>query len=604
MAEPNKKKNDINNVVKTRIKGLGLDALFHQVDVTKKDDDDLRLQVGPDSIELGQLIEKLKKNFHHRQPEEAMQEKNKLWSGLFAPKAEVCVGLLLGPSAIKLIEIKKLNDNNLLSRAHYIPIPHIVTSNPERLEQFVVETVEQSFDLHLLRQTAIFTIIPRSEVMVKFLTLPTQELAEVKKMIEFEVEQLLPLALNELEMDYHIIKCENNLTQVVVAAIKKEDLNKRINIFRKLNLSPDAVEISSLALVSAMSSITPGSGITLQVNIGSEHTDLNICKEHELIYTRGLPWGSKGLTHKLADSLNVSFDNAEKIKKENGILLLKKAEHEIKRKISQQACLWTDELIEEIKRTWQHFQLEKGYTKIDRIILTGGGSKLTHLTEYIKDKLKTKTLNLKVNDDIQIGGNPDIYHHYFSELSLILGVTLRGFQYEKDKIGINLLPSSLKHAVSFKKQRFVKIKIIASLLLLGMSLLFLPMGILKVREKLIDYQKKRIAELEQQVAVVKVLKNEIQTIEDYISTKHSCMALLREVSLVVTMDITIDSIMFENNESITLIGEAESHASVVNLSRRLQESEHIKNANIRYTRKTHRESNNVEFEINCTLNKD
>ncbi|MCK5214231.1 MAG: type IV pilus assembly protein PilM [Candidatus Omnitrophica bacterium] len=604
MEEHKKKNNDVKKAVKTRIKGLGLDALFHQVDLSQKDDYPLALRSGPDSIELAQMIAKLKANLQQPSPEECLQKKFQLWKQFLAPKPEIRIGLILGPSAIKFIEVKRLNDAFLLSRASYIPIPHIVKGNEDRLEKFITETVAQNFNLHDLRNHPVYTIIPRSDVIVKFITLPTQELSEVKKMISFEAEHHLPLSLNEVEMDYVVTKQENNETMVIVSAIKKGDLAKRLNLFHKLNVSPDAVDISSMALQATMSPITPDTGVTLQINIGSEHTDLNILLKHEVVYTRGLTWGSKTLTDNLAGHLNVSFENAEKIKKENGIILLKSLDNEVKKKISSQACLWADELVKEIERTVQHFQLEKGQQGLNRIILTGGGTKLRHLGEYLKDKLKTKTMTLKASENIQMGCNPDDYQTHFAELSLLLGVVLRGYQPEGVKAGVNLLPITSRHAVYLKKKRLEKIKAFACFAVSGLAILLLPTAFLMIGKAKEGLQKKTIKSMDPKVATVRNLKNKIQTVEDYISTRHSCMALLKEVSILVTMDIIIDSLLFKNNESIALIGEAASHNSVVNLSQKLQESTHIENANIRYTRKTERNSNTVEFEINCILNKE
>jgi hypothetical protein len=110
-----------------------------------------------------------------------------------------------------------------------------------------------------------------------------------------------------------------------------------------------------------------------------------------------------------------------------------------------------------------------------------------------------------------------------------------------------------------------------------------------------------IARLEPKATRISALSDKVRTIEDYRSIARSCIEVLREISLLVSLDISINQFTFEQNEHVILTGEAESHVSVVNLSRAIRESGLFEDAVLRYTRKKDRLEKNVDFEIVCKL---
>jgi type IV pilus assembly protein PilM len=598
MSDENKK--DLRDIVKSRIKGLGLDALFHQVDLTKKDEPSSQPPKWADSPEERNLLEKLKNNFFDLEPEEFRQKFQSLLDPSVTPQPQTIFALSLGPGAIKILEIKNSKGQAVVQQARYLPIPFIVTSTPERLDKFIVETLRQNLNREALKDAHLALVIPRSKAILKFLSFPTCEQSEIEKMISFEAEHHLPFPLRDVETDHHVLEKDEHKSQILLAAIRREDVAKYLHLLAKAELRPDSIAVSSLALYNSLLTNSPHAGVTLQIHVGSTFSDLNIVKDGKLKSSRGVQWGSKNLTQRLSNELNVSLENAEKIKKENGIVLTKAAVNDIERRVSECACLWADYLIMEIQRTMQYFQLEKGITPIDRILLTGGGAQLLNLNEYLRDRLQIITTSPRPPKELTVPNSADAFQKYFQEFHNLLGAGLQGLS--PDAIAINLLPQNLKHERRAARKRTRAI-VLGSLAGVALFLVFLlPASLLGLRENIIRGLDKKIKGLETQVAVVQELQEKVRTIEDYISTRQSCMEALKEITLRVTPDILVKSFAFEKNETISLVGEADSHASVVNFSRSLTESQFFKNVTIRYTSKKDRLKENVNFEIVCALN--
>jgi len=595
-----KKKDKLDKVVKSRIKGLGLDALFHQVDVSKKDEDYQKPKKHPFSLEEINLLEKLKRGLEIKKQKKIINLIAAWLKEILTPKASTKISLKLGSTSIKLVEIKNTKENILLTNVLFLPIPPILASNQENREEFILKSLSQEVDIRKINRCFISTIIPRNKVIIKFLKLPTQQLTEIKRMLEFEAERHLPFPLSEVETDFHIIKREENKTYVLLVAVKKEEIAKQLYLLKRIGIKPSAVEVSSIALYNSLIFLSEKKGFSIQINIAATSTDINIVKESKLIFGRGIDWGSKALTLDLSKFLNLSFENAEKIKKENGIILSKETKDRISKDISEKSSLWANYLIAEINKTIQYLQLKEGPVKIDKIILTGGGSKLINLNEYLRDKLKTKVTVYAPPKDIKISCDASSYHKYFPQMSLLLGIALRGLS--SRQIEINLLPQKIKYSLQIKRQKMKRITVLAAALI-GISIsLITPYWIIADRNKQINKFREEIKILKPQLETIQDLRKKIRSIEDYISTKQSCMEVLRQISLIVSPDITIDKFSFDKNKSVVLAGEASSHSSVVTLSRNLSELSIFEDAKIRYTKRENVLKENVDFEIVCSLN--
>jgi type IV pilus assembly protein PilM len=593
------KQENLEKAVKARIKGLGLDALFHQVDTDKKEEKIFNDKFSGSTQKLS-LLQNIKTELSTKRGKNLLFALSELTTKFISHRISTKLILDIGTSSIKLIELKYSKDAIILNKVTYIPIPYIVTTSQNKLEKFIIKSLAEIVDLQLIKKASISTLLPRSIAIVKFITLPTQDSTEIKKMIEFEIKHHLPISLSEIETDYHIIKRDVNGTKLMLVAIKKDEISKHLSLLGRLEIRPHTIEISAAALYN-YNLYSYKKGILVQINIGATYTDINIVKDGVLSFSRGIDWGSKDLTLKICQTLNVRFDDAERIKKENGILLSAEAENSSKKSISDNATNWADYLIYEINRTMESFQLKEGTAFIDQIILSGGGAKLINLNKYLVDKLKTRiTMQEPIADILVSSSSDNIYNKYFQELNLLLGLA---WEHSNPRLlKLNLLPQKIKHSLQIKTQKVKRIVLLAEIILTILFIGILPLWIISARDKQIEKFDRKLKELNSSVAQVQDLKEKIQTIEDYLSAKNSCMEILRELSIIVPIDTTINSFAFEKNKSVTLIGTAQSHASAVNFSEALSKSHFFESAKLRYTRKKDIPGKEeVDFEIICIL---
>ena len=125
MSESDQGQQDkLKKVVKTRIKGLGLDALFHQVDVSKKDDDYHKGKKHTSNIEEWKMLANLKKSLAYSGQQHLHHRFKKLLGGSLSSRTPTYVGLSIGSNSIKLLEIQNQKGKNVQKRKFYQMMNH------------------------------------------------------------------------------------------------------------------------------------------------------------------------------------------------------------------------------------------------------------------------------------------------------------------------------------------------------------------------------------------------------------------------------------------------------------------------------------------------
>jgi type IV pilus assembly protein PilM len=596
--EKNEKQKRLDNVVKSKIKGLGLDALFHLVDVNQKDAPSSSTDTN--THESDSFIKKLKNKLPSLGPQRGRFNPIAKIAQIYTKEPSSIVGIEINENALKIICVKIENEKPILEDIQYIEIPDFLKTKEDKRQDFITESLKQLKNFYPFKNSLIASVLPKNKVIIKTITLPTENVFEIQNMIEFEAEHHFPFPLNELELDYHINKTINGESEILLVAVKKNAVQSHLDLLAKADLKPQIIDVSSLSLFNFLKSTSSKKGRAIQIHIDYNYIDINIIEQGVLKSTRGIHWGTNKLIEEATSTLNINTQATHKLFCETGIVLTKNVPNETSKNFSDMAKNWAKQIVVEINKTIHHFHLLKGLETTGDIILLGQGATLLNLNEYLKDQLNTNVTIQKPSKDIATKKSSSSYEKYFLHITPLEGLTSRILQ--NDRIKINLLPKKIKLE---NKRNTLKIKItmtIALFLITATLLASIPYTILTIRNVGISHLTKEAANLEPQVALLEDLKKKMQTIKDYGSFEHSCMEILREISIIVSMDVIIKSFDFKENNSVTLVGEAQSHTSVVNLSGAVRASKLFKDATLKYTRKKDRSKDTVDFEILCILN--
>ena len=109
-----------------------------------------------------------------------------------------------------------------------------------------------------LSYNQIITTIPSSFAVFKRLTLPFSDPEQIRMIVGFEVEPLLPFALKDAVIDFIITRpgAKNQDTEILVAAVRKDHITQHLALFEQAGIPVTAITIDFFALYGLFNEIS------------------------------------------------------------------------------------------------------------------------------------------------------------------------------------------------------------------------------------------------------------------------------------------------------------------------------------------------------------
>ncbi len=308
-------------------------------------------------------------------------------------KNQSVLGIDVGPSSVKLVQLKKKKGRAILETYGELSLGPYAGMEIGRATNLPADKVAQAIS-DLLRESNTTTkkcgiSIPMGSSLVSFIKLPRVDESQLAQMVPLEARKYIPVPISEVSLDYLIIpknesiaseyqnseqKPEENTIDVLLVVIHNDALAKNKEVTKLAGLDTAFSEIEIFG--SMRSVLEPGTAPQMIIDMGSSSTKIYII-EHGILRTSHLiSRGSQDITLAISKSLGISVEEAEKIKREQGIM----AKPGDQANINEITSLTLDYIFSEVGRVLLNYQ-KKNEKTISKIFLTGGGVLLKGLKE-------------------------------------------------------------------------------------------------------------------------------------------------------------------------------------------------------------------------------
>ncbi|GAV22956.1 type IV pilus assembly protein PilM [Carboxydothermus pertinax] len=245
----------------------------------------------------------------------------------------------------------------------------------------------------------VITTLPGSKIISRIIKVPLMNQKELNAYLALEAEQYLPIPVKDSVLASVILEnfeADDGSKQmnVLVSAAPRDVIMTLYDTVVSTGFNLDVVDLPFLALYRGVfSQINPEIPVAV-VDIGAGNTLLIIVKDGILKFVRSIKWGANAITQMIAANMNLDFVKAERLKEEKGelIALEESVLDEEKLTIDISIRQATSELINEIRRSIDFYRTQDRGNSVERILITGGGSKLKGLTELFESQLNIETL--------------------------------------------------------------------------------------------------------------------------------------------------------------------------------------------------------------------
>lgn len=230
--------------------------------------------------------------------------------------------------------------------------------------------------------------LPNANSFSRVLTLPKMNDRDLQSAVDAEINQSIPLPLEDLYYDYSIAReTDDDNREVQVVATPRDIVDSYIGVFEALGLEIALVESNISAMTRVVIHAEAHDVNTLIVDVGSNVCDMSIYDGSAIRATGTVDCSSEKLTKNIADALGVSLQQAHSIKTRYGLEVSKKQDKIVKAAESE-----LNKLINEIRKVMRYFtDRTDGSGPIGQIIILGGGANLPGLSTYITSKTRVPT---------------------------------------------------------------------------------------------------------------------------------------------------------------------------------------------------------------------
>ena len=173
---------------------------------------------------------------------------------------------------------------------------------------------------------------------------------------------------------------------VLLVACKRDKIAQFTQVISQAGKQPVIVDVDAFALQNSYEvnyNPSPSQTVAL-LDIGASVMTINIVRGTTSIFTRDISAGGNQYTDLLQKELNLTFEQAESIKRGSTL------DQQLSTEQIQPALQSVSEMLAlEIQRTLDFFRATAvDSPSIDRMLLAGGSSKVNQLTEYLSDKFQ------------------------------------------------------------------------------------------------------------------------------------------------------------------------------------------------------------------------
>ncbi len=225
-------------------------------------------------------------------------------------------------TGIRLFQMKTVRQKRVLCTCDVKPLQNFTDGE-------LTEKLSEITALRDIQPQYLSVVIPRRLTILKQMRLPSQNEPELKKMIELQLVDQIPYALEDIIYDFKIVDRESSgYVRVLVVIVHREVSERFLKLCKEAGLQPERFVLSSFGILHWLNSQQGQikaslSQAVLVLNIDVDHTEICFCYNQNLLFSRSVNYGARDLATEnmrgLIHQVELSLKNYHKDKMGPGI---------------------------------------------------------------------------------------------------------------------------------------------------------------------------------------------------------------------------------------------------------------------------------------------
>ena len=377
-------------------------------------------------------------------------------------------GLDIADLSLKIIKLKKGKVLGLASFGEAEIKPGIIEKGEIKDEDTLAKIIKETIPKvkgEKIKTKYVVVSLPEEKAFLQVIQMPLMGEEELKKAVYFEAENYIPLPIEDVYLDFQVVKpVLNHLDHydVLIAALPKNIVDPYVSCLKKAGLIPKVLEIESQAIARALIKNEVIPYPLLLIDLGVTKTSFIIFSGYSVRFTSSFPISSRKFTEAISKKLKINLTEAEDLKMKYGLegkqrlkinpfgklrvnpegsrRIKSKTKKEIEGEMIFEAIApLLKDLVEKIGTylTYYHTHVHHEHLPLDskeveKILLCGGGANLKGLTDFLSFELKIPVelgnpwVNILPEPLKEV---PELSYEKSLSYTTALGLALRGIKY-------------------------------------------------------------------------------------------------------------------------------------------------------------------------------
>ena len=312
-------------------------------------------------------------------------------------KVKPVVGLDIGSSAVKAVELKASGKSYRVAAFGVEPVPPDSIVDGAIIDgAAVADAVRRLLERCKIKTKDVAVSLSGNAVIVKKISMPPMTEAELNDSIYWEAEQYIPFDIQDVNLDYQILSggpqakgvapAPGTGMDVLLVAAKKEKIADYTGVIAQAGRTPVIVDVDAFALQNAYEANygTEAGAVVVLLNAGASAININVVSGEQSLFTRDISIGGNAYTEALQKELHVSQEQAERLKKGHS------ADGHGFDQARPVLRAVNDNVLLEVQKTFDFFRGTTGTSHIDRIVLSGGASRVDGFAEMLGERFEAQ----------------------------------------------------------------------------------------------------------------------------------------------------------------------------------------------------------------------
>lgn len=302
------------------------------------------------------------------------------------------IGLDIGSSAVRAVRLRQGRRGSKLEQVGQVQLPIGAVRDGEIIEpDVVVAALKQLWRTFKLRGRKVAIGLANQQVVVRRLDLPFMSEAELRVSLPLQVDGLIPIPVDQAVLDFCVLgesEAEDGTRQVriLLVAAQREMVHELLSVVKRARLQPVAIDLDAFAALRSMMApdMLAELGAEILVDVGCTVTDLIVHRHGAPHFVRTVLFGGETITSALMSDLGVDHETAEHLKTRAA---QGAGESSDERDAAEMIRVQSQRLIDQVRSSIDYCAAQRDIPQIERVVLTGGTSKLPHLPERMAQGL-------------------------------------------------------------------------------------------------------------------------------------------------------------------------------------------------------------------------